>query len=100
MFDLDKARRETPGVNHVVHLNNAGAALMPQAVLDAVKAHLELEAHTGGYEAARAREGELSAVYTRWRGCWAAIPMKWRWWKTPPGLGTWPFTASPSGRET
>jgi cysteine desulfurase/selenocysteine lyase len=72
VFDLDKARRETPGVNHVVHLNNAGAALMPQAVLDAVKAHLELEAHTGGYEAARAREGELSAVYTslaRLLGC-------------------------------
>lgn len=58
-----RARRETPGVSRVAHFNNAGAALMPQGVLDTVKEYLDLEAHIGGYEAARARSAELDAVY-------------------------------------
>lgn len=60
---LDRLREETPGVGAVVHLNNAGAALMPRPVLDAVTGHLELEARVGGYEAAELREDAVSGVY-------------------------------------
>lgn len=66
MIDVSRARADTPGCTEVVHLNNAGAALMPAPVLDAVKAHLDLEARIGGYEAA-AREQE------RWERAYDAI---------------------------
>src|SRR5213593_986765 len=50
-FDLERARRDTPGCENVLHLNNAGAALMPEVVLKAVVDHLQLESRIGGYEA-------------------------------------------------
>ena len=62
-FDLQRARRDTPGCDHVLHLNNAGAALMPQAVLDATIAHLQLEAQIGGYEAAEQAFEAIEHVY-------------------------------------
>jgi len=62
-FDLARARRDTPGVARVAHLNNAGAALPPSVVLDAVIAHLRLEAEIGGYEAADAARDRVEAVY-------------------------------------
>ena len=63
MIDVDRARAETPGCEHVVHLNNAGSALMPQPVLDAVVAHLELEARIGGYEAHDANAEAIERFY-------------------------------------
>jgi cysteine desulfurase/selenocysteine lyase len=56
----------------VAHLNNAGAALPPSAVTEAVIAHLRLEAEIGGYEAADAAHDQVEAVYTelaRLLGC-------------------------------
>lgn len=63
IFDVAKARRETPGAEKTLHFNNAGAALMPQAVLDAVVSHLQLEAKIGGYEAANRKQSEIEDVY-------------------------------------
>jgi len=51
-LDIERWRRETPGCAVRNHLNNAGAALPPQPVIDAMREHLELESRIGGYEAA------------------------------------------------
>lgn len=56
-------RLDTPGCERLVHLNNAGAALMPQPVRDAVAAHLKLEEEIGGYEAADAQTEAVKAGY-------------------------------------
>ncbi len=63
-FDVAKARRETPGAEETLHFNNAGAALMPQLVLDSVVSHLQLEAKIGGYEAANLKQDEIDHVYS------------------------------------
>jgi selenocysteine lyase/cysteine desulfurase len=46
-----------------VHLNNAGAGLMPQPVLDVVVTHLQREAEIGGYEAADEAASRVRASY-------------------------------------
>jgi selenocysteine lyase/cysteine desulfurase len=63
MNQIERWRSETPGTAHRIHLNNAGAALMPQSVLDACKEHLELEAEIGGYEASDLRVEKIARVY-------------------------------------
>lgn len=62
-LDVARLRRDTPGCRHVVHLNNAGAALMPEPVLTAVCRHLRLEALIGGYEAADRAASQTDTVY-------------------------------------
>ena len=63
-LDIEKARRETPGCHGRIHLNNAGASLMPQPVIEAVKHHIDLEARIGGYEAGHQIADQHDAVYT------------------------------------
>lgn len=71
-IDVGRARRDTPGCEHVLHFNNAGAALMPRPVLDAVMGHLQLEARIGGYEAAEQAHDAVEHMYdaaARLLGC-------------------------------
>lgn len=64
MFNLNALRAETPGTQHVVHLNNAGASLMPTPVITAITDHIALEAQLGGYEAADACRDAIQEFYT------------------------------------
>jgi selenocysteine lyase/cysteine desulfurase len=63
--EIDALRRDTPGCKHVLHLNHAGASLMPMPVLQALQDHLDLETAIGGYEAATLREHEIRSFYTQ-----------------------------------
>lgn len=57
--EVARWRADTPGCEQRVHLNNAGAALAPQPVRQAIRDHLDLEDELGGYEAAEARADAL-----------------------------------------
>ena len=63
MSSLETWRSDTPGCKNRIHLNNAGAALMPTAVSDAILRHIHLESEIGGYEAHEASETEIRGVY-------------------------------------
>src|SRR3954470_5040487 len=60
---VDRWRADTPGCAHRNHLNNAGAALMPQPVIDAITDHVRLESEIGGYQRADMRAQEISRGY-------------------------------------
>src|SRR5262245_39510596 len=62
-MDIERLRAETPGCANVIHLNNAGASLMPHSVLDAVLGHIRREGEIGGYEAYAEAVERLGAVY-------------------------------------
>ena len=62
--EIDRWRGDTPAaLAGRIHLNNAGASLMPEPVVAAIRDHLELEVRLGGYEAADAARERIDAVY-------------------------------------
>lgn len=63
MLDLARIRTDTPAAARRTYLHNAGAALMPVPVVDAMKRHIDLEAEIGGYAAAAAEAPLLDGVY-------------------------------------
>lgn len=63
MIDVAAVRADTPGVEHVTHLNNAGAALPPRRVSEAVISYLQREAEIGGYETATERRDDWEHTY-------------------------------------
>jgi kynureninase len=62
-IDVERARADTPGCEHVLHLNNAGSSLPPKQVLRAVIGHVELEGRIGGYEAHEQNERAVERFY-------------------------------------
>lgn len=62
--EIEQFRAETPGTVHRTHLNNAGAALMPNAVLEAVTDYLQRETEIGGYETKAERAAQIEQVYS------------------------------------
>ncbi len=60
---MERAHLDTPGCARMAHLNNAGSALPPRCVTEAVIAHLEREAQLDGYEAAAAAAGATEHTY-------------------------------------
>lgn len=62
-FDIERARKETPGCAHVLHFNNAGAALIPEPVLSTVTGYFQFEIERGGYEAADLKADDLQHFY-------------------------------------
>jgi selenocysteine lyase/cysteine desulfurase len=62
-MDIAAIRADTPGCQTALHLNNAGAALMPRPVYDTLTAHLAREYATGGYEAKDEAHERVEAVY-------------------------------------
>jgi selenocysteine lyase/cysteine desulfurase len=61
---LDKWRKDTPAaVAGRIHLNNAGAALMPKPVSDVIADHFKREIAMGGYEAADAAACDIEQTY-------------------------------------
>ncbi|MGD8188759.1 aminotransferase class V-fold PLP-dependent enzyme [Brevibacillus ginsengisoli] len=62
-LDISKLRQDTPGCEHVLHFNNAGAALMTRQVVEAMNEHHQLELLRGGYEAQAIADSRINRVY-------------------------------------
>jgi selenocysteine lyase/cysteine desulfurase len=60
---LSAWRVDTPGCASRIHLNNAGAGLMPRGVWEAMTQHLQAEAELGGYEAADGKAKQIGETY-------------------------------------
>jgi selenocysteine lyase/cysteine desulfurase len=63
VIDIERIRTDTPAASRLTYLHNAGAALMPTVVVEAMKTHIDLESEIGGYAAADRESDRLEAVY-------------------------------------
>jgi selenocysteine lyase/cysteine desulfurase len=63
VIDINQIRADTPATSRLAYLHNAGAALMPTPVVEAMKGHIDLESEIGGYAAADRESDRLDAVY-------------------------------------
>lgn len=62
-IDIDAVRADTSATATLTHLNNAGASLPPDPVLNATIEYLQLEAQIGGYATADDQLDELDRFY-------------------------------------
>jgi cysteine desulfurase / selenocysteine lyase len=60
---IARLRAETPGVEEIIHLNNAGCALPPIPVVEAQIEYIRKETREGGYEAAERLGAAADAPY-------------------------------------
>ncbi|MCB0338893.1 MAG: aminotransferase class V-fold PLP-dependent enzyme [Bdellovibrionales bacterium] len=71
---IERLRSETPGVERMLHFDNAGSSLMARPIYDTVVAHLEREMMIGGYRAARDQGHQIEQVYTSISSLIGAFP--------------------------
>lgn len=62
-LDVVRLRAETPGTQHVIHFNNAGASLMPEKVSHIMHKYLQDGTAFGGYEMEARYLPESEKVY-------------------------------------
>lgn len=62
-MNIDHLRSETPGCRERIHLNNAGAALMPEPVIQTIQDYFALESRIGAYEAEDASRDDVRRAY-------------------------------------
>jgi selenocysteine lyase/cysteine desulfurase len=63
--EITTFRNDTDGCKNVIHLNNAGAGLMPNKVTQVQLDHIILESQIGGYEAAAFMTSGIQNFYTQ-----------------------------------
>ena len=63
--EITTFRNETNGCKNVIHLNNAGAGLMPNSVTQVQLDHIKLESEIGGYEASALMASEIQNFYIK-----------------------------------
>ncbi len=62
-MQIEQLRLETDGCKSIIHLNNSGASLIPNAVRDQVMHYLQQEALNGGYETKEEYAEVFSKLY-------------------------------------
>jgi selenocysteine lyase/cysteine desulfurase len=63
--EINIFRKDTAGTSNVIHLNNAGASLMPDVVTQSIIEHIKLEARIGGYEASALQADAIRQFYVQ-----------------------------------